>query len=139
MPGKRLMRTPLLLAMCGVTLLGCAGQSQPLQTERSYSVEWIGERPLVDRSHLTLTFGEDGRAYGHAGCNHWFAQYTAKGEQLGFDFPGSTRRSCAPALMEQEQRFLDALGSVRRWDVSSDDELRLWPANGKPIRLLPER
>ncbi len=132
------MRTPLSLALGAATLLGCASHT-PLQTERSYAVEWIGERPLIDRSHLTMTFGADGRAYGHAGCNHWFAQYTLKGEQLGFDFPGSTRKSCAPALMEQERRFLDALGTVRRWDVSEQDELRLWPASGKPIRLLPER
>lgn len=132
------MRTPLGLALCAATLVGCANQT-PLQTERSYSVEWIGERPLIDRSHLTMTFGADGRAYGHAGCNHWFAQYTLKGEQLGFDFPGSTRKSCAPALMEQERRFFDALGTVRRWDVSEQDELRLWPASGKPLRLLPER
>ncbi|WP_286786309.1 MULTISPECIES: META domain-containing protein [Pseudomonas] len=132
------MKTPLSLALCAATLVGCASHT-PLQTERSYSVEWIGERPLIDRSHLTMTFGADGRAYGHAGCNHWFAQYTLKGEQLGFDFPGSTRKSCAPALMEQERRFLDALGTVRRWDVSEQDELRLWPASGEPLRLLPER
>lgn len=29
-------------------------------------LEWIGERPLIDYSHLTLTLASDGRAYGNA-------------------------------------------------------------------------
>ncbi|WP_372866465.1 META domain-containing protein, partial [Pseudomonas sp.] len=110
-----------------------------LETERSYQVEWIGEHPLIDRSHLTITFGEDGRAYGNAGCNHWFARYNLAGQQLAFDAAGSTRKICAPALMEQEARFLDSLGKVRRWDVSPIEQLRLWPAEGKPLRLWPEQ
>jgi heat shock protein HslJ len=101
-------------------------------------VEWIGERPLIDRSHLTITLGEDGRAYGSAGCNHWFASYRRAGDALRFEQPGATRKLCAPALMEQEQRFLEALGQVQRWDVSGIGQLRLWPAEGKPIRLWPE-
>ena len=101
-------------------------------------MEWIGERPLIDRSHLTITLGEDGRAYGSAGCNHWFASYRRDGDALRFEQPGATRKLCAPALMEQEQRFLEALGQVQRWDVSGIGQLRLWPAEGKPIRLWPE-
>jgi len=27
---------------------------------------------------------------------------------------------------------------VQRWDVSGIGQLRLWPAEGKPIRLWPE-
>ena len=41
--------------------------------------------------------------------------------------------------MEQEQRFLETLGSVQRWDFSAQDELRLWPEQGKPLRLQPEK
>ncbi|MBD9482133.1 META domain-containing protein [Pseudomonas sp. PDM14] len=132
------MKSALALGLVTATLMGCAAEPLQLQHEKTYQVEWIGERPLIDRSHLTITLGEDGRAYGNAGCNHWFASYTLEGDNLTFERPGSTRKLCAPALMEQEQRFLEALTEVQRWDVSSIEQLRLWPASGKPIRLWPE-
>lgn len=132
------MYRALPLALLTATLVGCASDAPQLETERSYQVEWIGERPLIDRSHLTVTFAADGRAHGHAGCNHWFAGYTLKDGAVRFETPGSTRKMCAPSLMEQEQRFLAALTEVRRWDFNDIGQLQLWPATGKPIRLWPQ-
>lgn len=132
------MKHALVPALFAATLSGCASDPVQLESDKTYRVEWIGERPLIDRSHLTITLGEDGRAYGSAGCNHWFASYRRDGDTLRFEQPGATRKLCAPALMEQEQRFLEALGQVQRWDVSGIGQLRLWPAEGKPIRLWPE-
>jgi heat shock protein HslJ len=132
------MKHALVPALFAATLSGCASDPVQLENDTTYRVEWIGERPLIDRSHLTITLGEDGRAYGSAGCNHWFASYRRDGDALRFEQPGATRKLCAPALMEQEQRFLEALGQVQRWDVSGIGQLRLWPAKGKPIRLWPE-
>ncbi|KFX68668.1 lipoprotein [Pseudomonas taeanensis MS-3] len=130
-------RSIIALGLLATSLLGCATAPVQLETERTYQVEWIGERPLIDRSRLSLTLGEDGRAYGNAGCNHWFASYTLAGDKLSFGAAGSTRKLCAPALMEQEARFLANLAKVQRWDVSPIQQLRLWPAAGKPLRLWP--
>ena len=132
------MKHALAPALLAAALSGCASDPVQLESDKTYQVEWIGERPLVERSHLTITLGEDGRAYGNAGCNHWFASYSRDGDKLNFGQAGATRKMCAPELMEQEQRFLEALGRVQRWDVSGTDQLRLWPAEGKPLRLLPE-
>ncbi|MDH1054660.1 META domain-containing protein [Aquipseudomonas alcaligenes] len=132
------MKHALVPTLFAATLSGCASDPVQLENDKTYRVEWIGERPLIDRSHLTITLGEDGRAYGSAGCNHWFASYRRDGDALRFEQPGATRKLCAPTLMEQEQRFLEALGQVQRWDVSGIGQLRLWPAEGKPIRLWPE-
>lgn len=126
----------LAIVSLPLALLGCASDSPVLQQDSTYVVEWIGERPLIDRSHLSITLGKDGRAYGNAGCNHWFASYQLSGQQLSFSQAGSTRKACAPSLMEQEQRFLQALNQVQRWDISAINQLRLWPATGKPIRLF---
>jgi heat shock protein HslJ len=120
-------------------LTGCTSTPAPtLPLGTPYQVEWIGERPLVDRSHLTVTLGADGRAHGHAGCNRWFASYQTKGNQLSFSQAGATRMMCAPALMEQEERFLQALGQVKRWEMGENGELRLWYAEGQALRLLAE-
>ncbi|WP_442112742.1 META domain-containing protein [Pseudomonas sp. NUPR-001] len=132
------MKTLLLSALAGTTLLGCAAEPMKLEQERSYILEWIGERPLMDYSHLTLTLADDGRAYGNAGCNHWFAPYQLDGHTLTFGKVGSTRKLCAPALMEQEKRFLQALETVQRWDISPIEQVRFWPAEGKPLRFWPE-
>jgi heat shock protein HslJ len=40
--------------------------------------------------------------------------------------------------MEQEHRFLEAMGKVQRWDVSEVEQLQLWPAQGLPLRFWPE-
>ena len=86
------MKHLLLAGMATAGLLGCAAQPMKLQQERSYVLEWIGERPLIDNSHLTMTLGNDGRAYGNAGCNHWFASYRLEGDSLSFGPVGSTRK-----------------------------------------------
>ena len=132
------MQQHLSLALVAVSLLGCAAEPLQLERERTYQVEWIGERPLVDNSHLTLTLDAEGRAYGSAGCNHWFGPYQLQDQQLSFGQLGSTRKLCPPALMEQEARFFEALSQVQRWDFSPLEQLRLWPAEGKPLRLWPE-
>ena len=132
------MNRILLSALVAAALAGCAAEPMKLEQERSYVLEWIGERPLMDYSHLTLTLAADGRAYGNAGCNHWFAPYTLQGSTLSFGAVGSTRKLCAPALMEQEKRFLQALTTVQRWDISPIEQVRFWPAEGKPLRFWPE-
>ncbi|KRP61303.1 META domain-containing protein [Pseudomonas trivialis] len=131
------MRGLLLIALAA-GLSGCAGHAVKLKQDHSYVVEWIGERPLMDDANLTVTLGADGRAYGNGGCNHWFAPYTVNGDTLSFGKIGSTRKLCAEALMEQEQRFFQALQSVQRWDISPTEQTRFWPAEGKPIRLWLE-
>lgn len=132
------MKHVLLPTLLAVALAGCASDPVQLESDTTYRVEWVDAQPLADGSHITITLGSDGRAYGSAGCNHWFASYSRDGDRLNFGQAGATRKMCAPELMEQEQRFLEALGQVQRWDVSGSDQLRLWPAAGKPIRLLRE-
>jgi heat shock protein HslJ len=128
------MKSTLFLLLLAALLTGCA-KAPALQTNQAFVVEWIGERPLIDRSHLSLTFEDDGRAFGSGGCNHWFGSYQLNAGKLTFGPLGSTRRTCAPALMEQEQRFFEALANVQRWDFNDIGQLQLWPASGKPIRL----
>jgi heat shock protein HslJ len=131
------VKSTLALLLLAVLLSAC-GSQPTLPTGQGYVVEWIGEQPLIDRSHLSLTLDEDGRAFGSGGCNHWFASYQLNAEKLTFGPLGSTRKACAPALMQQEQRFFAALANVQRWDFNDIGQLQLWPASGKPLRLWPQ-
>lgn len=126
------------LALLAIGLFGCSSEPLQVVNERVYQAEWINGQPRIHHSHPTLILGQDGRAYGNGGCNHWFASYSLEGDKLSFSEIGSTRKMCPPPLMEQEQRFLDSLSKVLRWDFSSKEQLRLWPAEGKPMRLEPQ-
>ena len=132
------MKKTLLIAAAAATLGACSSVPKTqLHSAQHYQVEWIGERPLIDSSMLTLSLIDKTQAAGMAGCNNWTAQYTLNGEQLSLHNIATTRKLCAPALMEQEQRFLAALAQVQRWEFAEHQQLLLWPAQGAAIKLWP--
>ncbi len=132
------MLNKLLLACTVAALSACSSLANPqLTSTQSYQVEWIGERPLIDRSMLTLTLIDEQRAAGLAGCNNWSADYQLKGNAFTLSNIATTRKLCAPALMEQEQRFLASLSQVQRWEFAEHQQLLLWPAQGAAIKLWP--
>ena len=130
------MKKTVLLS-CTIAALSACSSLPNAQLERAqhYQVEWIGERPLIDSSMLTFSLIDEQRAAGLAGCNNWSADYQLNGDRLSLHNIASTRKLCAPALMEQEQRFLAALAQVQRWEFSELQQLGLWPAQGAPIKL----
>jgi heat shock protein HslJ len=132
------MKKILLAGLAILSVSGCAVEPLILQNEVTYIAEWIGDEPVVGRNPVSLTFSED-RAYGNAGCNHWFASYQLDGQKLRFSDIGSTRKMCAEHIMKQEQHFLELLSQIERWDVSKIDQLRFWPTEGAPLRVWPEQ
>lgn len=132
------MKKTLLIAVAAATLSACSSvPNTQLHSAQHYQVEWIGERPLIDSSMLTLNLVDATRATGMAGCNTWSADYQLNGKQLSLHNIATTRKLCAPALMEQEQRFLAALAQVQRWEFAEHQQLLLWPAQGAAIKLWP--
>ena len=132
------MPSKLLLACTVAALSACSSLANPQLTRaQSYQVEWIGERPLIDRSMLTLTLVDGQRAAGLAGCNNWSADYQLKGNVFTLSNIATTRKLCAPALMEQEHRFLASLSQVQRWELAEHQQLLLWPTQGAAIKLWP--
>jgi putative lipoprotein len=79
--------------------------------------------------HLVLT-GEGSRVHGFSGCNRFTGSYRRTDGQLGFTQLASTRMACMEG-MEQEQRFLDALGRTSRFTIRGD-QLTLDSADGQP-------
>lgn len=112
------MTLRVLPLVAALGLIGCATEPLELQRDVTYIAEWIGDEPVIGRTPVSLTLSE-GRAYGNAGCNHWFGSYELDGQRLRFSNLGSTRKMCAEEIMEQEHQFLDLLNRVERWDVST--------------------
>lgn len=132
------MKKTLLLACSTAVLTACSSlPNTQLPLSHTYQVEWIAERPLIDRSMLTFTLQDQQGASGLAGCNHWSADYQMHGEQLRLYNIASTRKLCAPALMEQEQRFLAHLAHIQRWQFAEHGQLWLSAPDTAPIKLWP--
>ena len=110
-----MVKVILLAAVAGIA--GCtstiAASGQP-ELMGAWTVEYIGERPVIDNSPAYIEFAEEGRAGGNASCNRFTGAYVLSGSSLTFSNMASTKKMCFPALMEQEARFLAALEWVAK-------------------------
>jgi heat shock protein HslJ len=123
---------------------GCVGDSQPGQAGGGsivgpvWAAQEIAGTPVTGEAPVTLQLGADGRASGRGGCNGFGGSYTLAGDALSFSPLAATRMACAPALMDQEQRYFDTLAQVTHYAVADDGALLLETGEGKEIRLRKE-
>ena len=121
------MRLKLVLAgaTIAVAVSGCS-LVEPASVETSKAEligsTWLAEDidggGVIDNAQSTLVFGTDGRVSGRGGCNQYGGAVTLKGASMIVDQVFSTKMACtAPALMEQETRFLNALQATRSYRV----------------------
>lgn len=77
-----------------------------------WHVEYVRDRPVIDRSPASIEFADDGRFTGNASCNRMAGEYKWNDGVLELGRAAVTRMACPEALMEQEQRLLAAIGAV---------------------------
>lgn len=111
----------------------------PMLVGPAWVAEDIDNRGVLDRLQSRITFTPESRVEGMAGCNGFGGGYVVDGDRLEIGGEGrrlvSTLRACAPAIMDQEARFHDALGQVRFWRINMG-LLFLLDAEGTPIIRL---
>lgn len=129
--------TVTFFAACAVA--GCvtngdnnSGPTAALPGEE-WVVEDIGARGVIDYARATMQFGQDGRLSGNTSCNSYFADYKADGRKLQIGKTGVTRRACAPAVMDQESRFLNVLNAVNSYRIDGTGALLLSTPAGTTI------
>ncbi len=115
---------------------GCGGDPTRLLRGVEWVVEDIAGEGIIDSSRVTLEFLADGRLAGRASCNRYFGSWQQTGEGLALAPLGATRMACAPALMNQEDRFLRQLAAVDRFDIGPHGELLLLSADRGIIRAV---
>lgn len=116
------------------TLNGCAGEPKALLVGAEWIVEDINGQGIIDSSRITLTFTENGRVQGLAGCNRYNGTYQLTGAGLRIEQVTQTRMACAPALMQQEEKMLDTLTSVTHFRLDNAGALRLEGREGKALK-----
>ena len=131
--------TAMLAAAAAFALLTGAAHAQGASVAiegTAWRVEDIAGRGVIDRAQTTIDFDASGRVSGSTGCNRFTGAATLEGEALKFGLLATTRRACVPALMDQEQRFLEAIEAVRGYSVDENGLLHLKGANGQPLLRL---
>lgn len=141
------MRTLFLLFFLAVVSTGCS--STPRQSHApgasapsvplagpTWRLTAFGEgdaQPVMDEPAATASFSEDGFVTGSGGCNRYRAPFERNGAALTISRIASTKRACAPLVMEQERRFFDALQPVEGLSLAGR---RLDLVNGRDERVL---
>ncbi len=70
--------------------------------------EEIDEQRVLERIESTLSFDSAQRITGQAACNRYFGALELGEGTIRLKPAGTTRMACAPAVMDQESRFLAA-------------------------------
>ncbi|HEX5515848.1 MAG TPA: META domain-containing protein [Gammaproteobacteria bacterium] len=135
-------RLPILLCLLPLTAcMTVTGEEAPERTGpqrelagTAWAAVSIDGRSVQAGIESTVVFQGD-RVGGSAGCNRYSAVLESQGTALHIGDIVATKMACAPAAMDQEQRFLGALEVVAayRWtdgslillDVDGQERLRL--------------
>ena len=116
---------------------GCAAAPGGRQISgRDWRAANLNGVPVLPASTVTLRLEGGDRVSGSAGCNLYSGTYRLMSKE-GIDFTTltTTRKACAPELMDQEQRFLSILDAVEGYSFYSDGSFSLVSPDGRAIRF----
>jgi putative lipoprotein len=104
-----------LLSFTGFFATFCHAERAPDPREL-IRVQWLledlGGGGVVDLVRSTIRFETEERVAGSGGCNRYFGSVELKGESVKFGPLGTTQMMCDEAVIDQEKRFLAALGKA---------------------------
>ena len=113
------MKLSFTLLISGFLLIaGCSHTAESPKlvnelTDTEWGLEEIDGRGVVDNVQSTLRFETHDRITGWGGCNRYFTGFRSTGNGIKLGPIGSTRRICPPVVMDQEDRFFQALEKAR--------------------------
>jgi heat shock protein HslJ len=88
---------------------------------------------VIAGTTITAVFDKDGKVTGSAGCNRYFASYTATGTSMSIGSAGSTKMYCtSPGVGQQESTYLASLGRAVTFTITGD-RLSLADTKGKTL------
>jgi heat shock protein HslJ len=132
------MRTSFCVAVAALVMSAQAASAEQL-VGQLWRAEDIGGGGVIDSVQVTIGFAAGGKVTGSGGCNRLFGEARMAGASLVFGAIGTTRMACAPAVMQQERKFLGALAATRTFALTGP-HLKLFDAAGvELVRFTPQR
>lgn len=136
---KKIIGSALL---CSVLLAGCASTSTTADAPAlaGRSLMWAEGITADCEVPPVVVFGEDGRVSGSSGCNNLIGSWKLEGDALKMGPLGTTMRMCAPAAMEVEKKFLDAMNAAAFVEAGEGDAVVFLDKDRRAvITLVPEK
>ncbi|MCO8121402.1 heme-binding protein [Stieleria sp. TO1_6] len=104
----------------------------------NWLAESIEQAGVIDRVQTTLQIAADGSVSGDTGVNRFHGKAEINGNELQIGPTAMTRRAGPPAMMDQESRFVAALGKVKQFRIDDNGMLFLLDANNAELlRMSP--
>jgi len=140
---RRFPNYPDLIAVAALICAGVsAGMAQgavPVRlTGGDWVVESVGGQSADSDRHARIAFAADGRVTGSGGCNRLMGRAEISAESITFGTIATTRMACAPNVMNQERKLLDALAATRSYRIA-DAVLTLHDASGAEMVRLTRK
>jgi putative lipoprotein len=126
----------LLALIAGAAMTGDASGAGRLEGP-TWLAEDIKGGGVIDNAQSRIAFAAGGKVTGSGGCNRLFGSATIAGDALSFGGIGTTRMACAPALMDQEHKFLAALAATRTFRFEGP-YLKFYDAGGAELVRFTE-
>ncbi len=111
------------------------GTHEPIDLAGAWLLEDLGGRGVMDMVQTTLAFDGEGRASGSGGCNRFTGSYTFTDGELVFGPLAGTKKMCPEAVMDQEDRFMQALGAAGRVEMDGSFLLISSEGSKSPLRF----
>ncbi|MGG6269837.1 META domain-containing protein [Leptolyngbya sp. AN03gr2] len=99
------------------------------------SISTLAPNSVRIQPPITLQFTTNS-VMGFSGCNRYNATYQEPANQLKIGAIASTKKGCATPQMQLEQNYLSSLATVQRYELDSNDNLRLFFANGTGLGVM---
>lgn len=136
-----------LMPVCAALLLSACGMSRSTSAGGKLGGEWnivkvngqtIGADDVEDTPFIGFS-ESDGRLYGSTSCNRLLGSFKANEKTGGLELGnvGGTRMMCAK--MDVEQKVLEALNTVKKYNIGADGTLSLDDASGKTVMELKKK
>jgi heat shock protein HslJ len=125
------MRSIILILLISIIIQGCASnnvtaniEADPAMPQDSsfdlssltgttWVAEDIAQRGVIDNLQSSLQILSASQVAGFAGCNSFTGSAQFSPGKVRMSQLASTRKMCPPAIMDQEKKFLAALGAAR--------------------------
>ncbi len=123
----------LIAALCAA---GSAAAQAPAAADSvlgPWKIVQARVEPILDQRSARLDLGADGRLSGNTSCNTMSAPYTLDGSKIRIGAIVTSRMSCSPLRLEQEDRILSALESAATAIVRHDGLLEIRDSDGRGL------
>lgn len=112
-------------------------QSGPKGPSGRWLAEDINGRGVIDNAQSVLEIAPNGAISGRGGCNGMGGKAVITGSRIRVGQIVSTQMACAPAVMDQEGKFIAALRAARSWRIdTARNKLLLLDARGRPALVF---